>query len=115
MDTLMGFRDYSSDTTRDPERDDPVTYISHEDTLILQDVIRNELKDEIKSKEMLDYFASYAWPLPVRPGQYVTPNDWMSWKLRVESFANLFLAHRFHEFDKKITKAMRENIRRYSY
>lgn len=114
LDVFMGFRDYSSEPIRQSQRDDPETYISKDDMMVLQDIIRNELKDKIQNKELLEYFASYAWPIPLRPAQSKDPNDKRDWKLRIESFLNLFIAHRFHAFDKTITKAMRKNMLKYS-
>lgn len=119
INVLMGFRDYSSEPIRQTERADPEIYISKEDIVVLEDVIRNELKNEIKNKEMLEYYVSYAWLLPLRPaqGNEMTDTDntlnWRlrySWKLRIESLANLLIAHRFHAFDKTVTKALRRNM-----
>lgn len=114
IDTLMGFRDYASETTRAPERDDPETYISHEDALVLQRVILTELKGSIDNPDLLEYFSTYAWPLPLRPDQTGGKRANYGRKERIESFVNLFFAHHFHDFDKKITHALRKSILNFS-
>ncbi len=115
IDTLMGFRDYSSDTLRFENRDDPEQYISKEDTLLLQHVICTELKDKIDSKDLLEYYASYAWPLPLRLPQGGGDFSGLTgWKRDIESVANLFIAHRYHKFDKAVTKALRTSMLKYS-
>lgn len=114
IDTFMGFRDYSSETLRFDFRDDPEQYISNEDTIQLQNAIRIELKEKIENKDLLEYCVGYAWPLPLRPPQGQIPDFKYTLKKRIESFVNLFMAHRFHTFDKTITKAMKRNMLEYS-
>jgi len=114
VDTLMGFRDYSSETTRQVYRDDPEYYISKEDTQQIQNVIREEMTDQMPNKELLDYFAGYAWKLPLRPPQGEPMIVKYGWSELFESLRNLYFAHYFHEFDSSITKALRKNIVKYS-
>lgn len=113
IDTLMGFRDYSSETTRQVYRDDPVYYISAEDTIQLQQIIREELQHEISSTDLLDYFESYAWPLPLRPPQGIAPDGRFGMKEKVESKFNLLFAHKIHGFDSNVTKALRASMSSY--
>ena len=110
IDTLMGFRDYSSETTRAAERDDPVTYISKEDTLVLQQVIRDQLIKKVNNLDLLDYYASYAWPMPLRLDQSGGKEFGYTRKVRIQSIFNLFFAHHFHDFDNNITKVLRKAL-----
>ena len=44
LDVPFGLRDYSSETTRDPERVDPATYLSVEDLIRVREVLIRELR-----------------------------------------------------------------------
>lgn len=106
IDTLMGFRDYSSEPIREAHRDDPNVYISKEDADSLARIISIELSGKYNT-EMLNYYESYAWPLPLRPDQTGGKGAGYSKKARIESFINLYFAHFFHDFDDNVTKALR--------
>ena len=110
IDTLMGFRDYASETTRALERDDPETYISLEDTLVLKQVIRDQLMKKINNPDLLEYYASYAWPMPLRLNQTGGKSFGPSRIEKIQSKINLFFAHHFHDFDKDVTKALRNAV-----
>ncbi len=111
INVLMGFRDYSSEPTREAQRDDPSIYISEEDTSVLQNIIKQELK-KVVNPELLDYYASYAWPLPLRPAQNTQIHIEFGIKERLESMLNLFFGHH-HNFEKAVSQAMRKNALRY--
>jgi glycosyltransferase domain-containing protein len=108
IDTLMGFRDYSSEPIREAHRDDPDVYISQKDTDVLSDIISAELSGKC-SKEMLKYYESYAWPLPLRPAQNRVGDPYTKIS-KIESLINLNFAHYFHDFDKDVTKALRNAV-----
>lgn len=107
LDTVMGFRDYSSETTRNPQRDDPKQYICNEDIQILQDVIRQELKDSTRSDELLEYYASYAWLLPLRKIQCAGPMPESKPKLVIECLFNKYFSHVTNSFDLNVAQALR--------
>lgn len=109
IDTLMGFRDYSSEPIREAQRDDPKVYISQEDADILAKIISIELSGKY-SGEMLKYYESYAWPLPLRPDQTGGKVAAYNKISRIESLLNLNFAHYFHDFDKDVTKALRNAV-----
>jgi glycosyltransferase domain-containing protein len=109
IDTLMGFRDYSSEPIREVHRDDPDVYVSKEDADLLAKVISTELSEKF-SGEMLNYYKSYAWPLPLRPGQTGGKGAVYNKISKIESLLNLNFAHYFHDFDKDVTKALRNAV-----
>jgi glycosyltransferase domain-containing protein len=109
IDTLMGFRDYSSEPTREARRDDPKVYISQDDTETLAKIISTELSRNF-SGEMLKYYESYAWPLPLRPDQTGGKGAGYSKKARIESLLNLNFAHYFHDFDSDVTQALKNAV-----
>jgi len=109
IDTLMGFRDYSSEPIREPKRDDPKLYISHDDTNILAEIISLELTGKC-SDEILKYYKSYAWPLPLRPDQNGGKAAVYNKISRVESLLNLYFAHHYHDFESDVTKALKNAV-----
>jgi glycosyltransferase domain-containing protein len=109
INTLMGFRDYSSEPLREAQRDDPEVYISQDDADTLAKIISEELSDKY-SGDILKYYESYAWPLPLRPDQTGGKAAVYNKLSRVESLLNLFFAHHFHDFDKNVTKALKKAV-----
>lgn len=73
IDTFMGYRDYSSTTTRDENREHPENYLSPADIKTIEHVIENILIKNGRTKEFAAYAKSYAWPLPFRAntGKYI--------------------------------------------
>jgi hypothetical protein len=69
----MGFRDYSSTTTRDANREHPNNYLSPVDIKTIEYVIESILIDKGCTKEFASYAKSYAWPMPFRKntGKYI--------------------------------------------
>lgn len=108
INVLMGFRDYCSEAIRQPQRDDPVQYICDEDIQVLQNVIRQELRDEIKSDELLEYFASYAWPIPPRAIQPIELKPESKYSRAIECLFNKYFAHLTNPFDANTTRILRE-------
>jgi len=107
LDVIMGLRDYTSEPTRNVERDDPGQYICDEDIDRLRDIIREELKTSESSRELLEYYAQYAWLLPMRKIQCAGPGKESKPKLAIECILNkYFLAG---PFDKKTSIAIRNS------
>lgn len=106
IDSFLGFRDYSIEATRNPQRDDPHQYICDEDIATLKTVIRHELKDRVKSKILLEYYASYAWPLPVRVAQGEIPAIESKYRLAFECIKSKYLSSHENSFERKVGKAL---------
>jgi glycosyltransferase domain-containing protein len=72
IDSFMGYRDYSSPTTRDPHRDDPKQYIPSADIDVIAGIIKKRLEHHLYPASLIDYAMKYAWPLPMRrnTGEY---------------------------------------------
>jgi glycosyltransferase domain-containing protein len=108
MDIPMGFRDYCSGPIRQPQRDDPEQYICDEDIEILQNVIREELRAQVKSDDLLEYFAGYAWPLPLRYIQSGEAKRESKAKRVIECLFNKYFAHLTNPFNSRVTQVLRE-------
>jgi hypothetical protein len=67
LDLPFGLRDYSSETTRDPEREDPVTYMSAHDlekvrSHLTSELARMEPAGEETIRSMVDLFITHSPP-----------------------------------------------------
>ena len=73
IDCQMGFRDYSAESSNDPERDDPLQYIGEDDIRVLKDVISERLSSKGVREDLIEYAKNYAWVLPLRQnvGRYL--------------------------------------------
>lgn len=87
IDAFMGFRDYSSDPTRQAYRDDPKQYISDPDIKILKEFVVENHSEDV-SNELLNYYQGYAWPLPVRNQQSESELTQNKYKIVVKCICN---------------------------
>jgi glycosyltransferase domain-containing protein len=69
---LLTIRDYSSETTRDANREDPVYYFSQEDAVLVREILKQELSNspERLSEELIEYtldqFIKLPWDQPIK-------------------------------------------------